>query len=288
MLSIKPLAESDKVTFDYSLIRAEGTPIKTFGGVSSGPKPLIELHKQIREILDKRIGKDITKIDIADIMNLIGVCVVSGNVRRSAQIMFGPPTSEEYLDLKNYKVNPQRASHGWSSNNSVFCNESTDYKEPAKRTAINGEPGYFWLENARKYGRMIDPPNWKDKKAKGGNPCLEQTLEDKELCCLVETFPHNHESLEDYLVTLKYAYLYAKSVTLLKTHWKETNRVLLRNRRIGLSQTGIAQFLEDHSLEEYRIWCDEGYKKVQYYDEIYSNWFCIPRSIKTTSIELVA
>jgi hypothetical protein len=37
----------------------------------------------------------------------------------------------------------------------------------------------------------------------GGNPCLEQTLESYELCCLVETFPANHESLEEYKETLK-------------------------------------------------------------------------------------
>ena len=28
----------------------------------------------------------------------------------------------------------------------------------------------------------------------GGNPCLEQTLESYELCCLVETFLDNHDS----------------------------------------------------------------------------------------------
>lgn len=289
--SIELLLESYTRTFSkpvkmvYDLIREAGAPIKTFGGVSSGPAPLILLHEQLRTILDKRDGQYLTEEDIADIMNLIGVCVVSGNVRRSAQIMFGEANSSAYLDLKNYEVNPHRAAYGWTSNNSVFCNENTDYKEAAKRTAINGEPGYFWLENAQKYGRMVDAPNWKDKKAVGCNPCAEQTLEDHELCCLVETFPHNHESLEDYKRTLKFAYLYGKSVTLLKTHNKDTNKVLLRNRRIGLSQTGIAQFLETHTLEEYRIWCDEGYKTVQKYDEIYSNWLCIPKSIKTTSIK---
>ena len=30
--------------FDYSSIRKEGVPLKTFGGVSGGPKPLMELH----------------------------------------------------------------------------------------------------------------------------------------------------------------------------------------------------------------------------------------------------
>ena len=37
-------------------------------------------------------------------MNLIGKCVVAGNVRRTAEIVFGDPHDEEYLDLKNYKV----------------------------------------------------------------------------------------------------------------------------------------------------------------------------------------
>ena len=245
----------------------------------------MKLHDQIRTILNGRVGTTITQTDIADIMNLIGVCVVAGNVRRTAEIMFGEADNKEYLDLKNYEVNPQRAAYGWTSNNSVFCDVNTNYKEAARRTAINGEPGYFWLENAQKFGRMVDAPNWKDKKALGCNPCAEQTLEDHELCCLVETFPANHDSLEDYLRTLKFAYLYGKSVTLLKTHNKDTNKVLLRNRRIGLSQTGIAQFLETRTLEEYREWCDEGYKTVQRYDDIYSNWLCIPKSIKTTSIK---
>jgi ribonucleoside-triphosphate reductase len=277
------VSERPTVEFDYSLIRKEGELIKTFGGISSGPDPLKKLHKQIRKVLDAGIGEPITETQIADIMNMIGVCVVAGNVRRSAQIMFG--NSEEFMDLKNYKKNKHRQEYGWTSNNSIFAEVGQSYSDAAERTALNGEPGYFWLDNARKYGRMIDGINWKDKRASGGNPCLEQTLENYELCCLVETFPFNHKDLEDYKKTLKYAYLYAKSVTLLKTHWKETNKVLLRNRRIGLSQTGIAQFLQKFNIEEYRQWCDTGYKVVQSYDEIYSNWFCVPRSIKTTSIK---
>ena len=83
----------------------------------------------------------------------------------------------------------------------------------------------------------------KDHRVMGGNPCLEQTLESYELCCLVETFPNNHDSLEDYQRTLKYAYLYRKTVTLGRTHWSETNRVMLRNRRIGCSVSGVIQFI---------------------------------------------
>jgi adenosylcobalamin-dependent ribonucleoside-triphosphate reductase len=274
-----------RVEFDYSDIRPAGVPIKGFGGESSGPQPLIELHAQIRSILDGEIGQPISITAIVDIMNLIGKCVVAGNVRRTAEIVFGSPYSDEYLDLKNYEVNPHRAEYGWTSNNSIFAELGMNYEPSAERVRLNGEPGYAWLQNMREYGRMKDEPDFKDRRAMGGNPCLEQTLESFELCCLVETFPNNHDSFEDYMNTLKCAYLYAKSVTLGKTHWAETNRVMLRNRRIGCSMSGIAQFIADKGLDSLKQWMDKGYDYIQSLDTKYSDWFAVPKSIKTTSIK---
>lgn len=276
---------SPDVAFEYDLIRPAGAPIKGFGGVASGPAPLKELHEAIRGVLDPLIGKPITITAITDIMNLIGKCVVAGNVRRTAEIVFGDPTSEEYLDLKNYQKNPHRETFGWTSNNSVFAELGMDYEAAAERVRINGEPGFAWLENMRAYSRMDDGPDHLDARVKGGNPCLEQSLESYELCCLVETFPANHDSLDDYQQTLKYAYLYAKTVTLGRTPWARTNQVMLRNRRIGLSQSGIVQAMDKLGIEEYRQWCEEGYAAVQEYDRVYSEWFAIPRSIKTTSVK---
>ena len=274
-----------EIEFDYSAIRPMGVPIRGFGGESSGPEPLIELHQTVRSILLHEIGKPISLTAIVDIMNLIGKCVVAGNVRRTAEIVFGEPDSEEYLDLKNYEVNPHRAEYGWTSNNSIFAEVGMNYEPAAERVRYNGEPGFAWLHNMKAYGRMADAPNWKDRRATGGNPCLEQTLESYELCCLVETFPNNHDSVEDYLETLKYAYLYAKTVTLGQTHWPETNRVMLRNRRIGCSMSGIAQFVANKGLGELQAWMDKGYAHIQKLDENYSDWMAIPRSIKTTSIK---
>ncbi len=274
-----------KVEFDYSEIRPAGVPIKGFGGESSGAEPLIQLHDKVREILDAETGQPISITAIVDIMNLIGKCVVAGNVRRTAEIVFGNPESEEYLDLKNYEVNPHRAEYGWTSNNSIFAELGMDYEPSSERVRYNGEPGFAWLDNMKKYGRMKDSANFKDHRAKGGNPCLEQTLESYELCCLVETFPNNHDSFEDYQNTLKCAYLYAKTVTLGKTHWAETNRVMLRNRRIGCSMSGIAQFIADRGLNTLKEYMDNGYEYIQKLDEKYSDWFAVPKSIKTTSIK---
>jgi adenosylcobalamin-dependent ribonucleoside-triphosphate reductase len=273
------------IEFDYNQIRDAGEPIKGFGGVSSGHEPLKEIHKEIREVLDKNTGEPITVTTIVDIMNLIGKCVVAGNVRRTAEIVFGNPFDDEYLNLKNYKANPHREQYGWTSNNSIYAELGMDYTDVCKRIVDNGEPGLAWLENMRGYSRLKNGRDNKDHRAAGGNPCLEQTLESYELCCLVETFPNNHDSLEDYLRTLKYAYLYAKTVTLGKTHWSDTNRVMLRNRRIGCSVSGVAQFITNRGLEELRSWLETGYDIIQSWDCMYSDWLAVPRSIKTTSVK---
>ncbi|KDO21413.1 ribonucleoside-triphosphate reductase [Saprolegnia parasitica CBS 223.65] len=271
--------------FDYSLIRPAGAPIRGFGGVSSGPASLQALHGYLQSTLDPLVGHALTVRAIVDVMNHIGVCVVSGNVRRTAEIAFGDPLDAEYIALKDYTAHPDRAAYGWTSNNSVFASLGMDYAPICHHIVQNGEPGFAWLDNMQRYGRMIDPPNDKDVRAKGGNPCLEQTLESYELCCLVETFPAKHASLDDFKKTLRYAYLYAKTVTLGQTHWPATNRVMLRNRRIGCSMSGVAQFLSHRGLHELQTWCNEGYEAIQAYDKQFSDALAIPRSIKTTSIK---
>ena len=281
--------------FDYSLIRAKGELIKGFGGKSSGPEPLRKLHEQIRHTLTKRIGSMMTETDITDIMNMIGVCVVSGNVRRSAQIVFGDPNSEEYLKLKDYiwdsdrmtyhGSNVHRAEYGWTSNNSIFAELGMDYTNLAKQTAINGEPGYAWLENMQNYSQMGKDADYKDHRVRGGNPCLEQSLESYEMCCLVETFPTMHDDAADYIRTIKFAYLYGKTVTLGNTHFVETNRVQLRNRRIGMSMSGLAQYIDNNGINKLKELMEDSYAVIQYYDSIYSDWLAIPKSIKVTSIK---
>jgi len=269
--------------FDVSLVRKAGLLIKGFGGTSSGPEPLVQMLHDIEEILRARLGDALTSSDIVDIGNLIGRCVVAGNVRRSAEIVFGDPDDSEFSLLKQDKE--KLRSHRWASNNSIFARVGMDYDWHAQQTAVNGEPGYMWLDNARAYGRMKDVPDWADREAVGGNPCLEQTLHNYELCTLVETFPSRHENLEEYLETLKIAYLYAKSVTLVPTHWPETNAVMTRNRRIGLSQSGIIKAFGRHGRREIMEWCDKGYEFINGLDIQYSNWLGVPKSIKKTSVK---
>lgn len=270
--------------FDYSLIRPAGAPIKTFGGTSSGAEPLREFHIKVNEVLQKNVGSLITKTTIADIFNLTGKVVVAGNTRRSAILQSGDD-SEEFLDLKNYKKNPHRVDYGWSSNNSVNAILGMDYSKIAKRISDNGEPGLLWLENCHNNKRMGDSGNilQSDDRTLGFNPCAEIALESGELCNLCEVFPDKHDDKEDFIRSLKYAYLYSKTVTLLNTHWPDTNAVMLRNRRVGTSVSGITQFLTHNSLSTLKDWLNSGYDSIKKYDEIYSNWMAIPRSIRLSA-----
>jgi hypothetical protein len=79
--------------------------------------------------------------------------------------------------------------------------------------------------------------------------------------------------------------LFAKTITLLNTNWAETNKVMLRNRRIGLSITGITSFIAERGIAELKTWTKEGYNLIQEYDDVYSEWFAIPKSIKTTTVK---
>jgi adenosylcobalamin-dependent ribonucleoside-triphosphate reductase len=278
--------------FDYSLVRPAGTPIKTFGGTAAGHEPLEKLHNYIRSIFGGRAGDKLTRKDIADIGNLIGVCVVSGNVRRSAELLMGRLDDQEFLNLKNADVFPERNSYdpknpgwAWMSNNSVEVKVGDDFSGIIDGISRNGEPGVIWMDVTRKYGRLIDPPNNKDWRAAGYNPCAEQSLESFECCTLVETYLNRHESLEDFKRTLKFAYLYAKTVTLLPTHWEETNAIMQRNRRIGTSISGIANFADRVGLPTLREWMDAGYETIINHDKTYSEWLGIRESIKTTTVK---
>lgn len=115
---------------------------------------------------------------ICDIFNAIGICVVAGNVRRSSEIALGSASDLEFLDLKNYELNPERCILGWMSNNTVCLDKTEDFDmlpEIAKRIKDNGEPGIYNRLNSKRYGRIgrREPigREAEEDKASGQNPC---------------------------------------------------------------------------------------------------------------------
>ena len=310
--------------FDYSAIRKEGEPIKGFGGTSSGYKPLQKLHERVDEFLtafclgkltktistyveegstwvqkESTISKEYghTRL-VADIFNAIGACVVAGNVRRSAEICLGDVEDTDFINLKNYDINPERQDIGWMSNNSVVLKAGQNYEdfsyipELAKRIVQNGEPGLINLANIQKYGRYgkVLPDE-----ATLVNPCGEIPLCSAEMCNLAETFPPRCKNPERFYQALKYATFYASTVSILPTHRPETNAVLAKNRRIGVSISGIAQWESNQSLVESEWgvmnytkmteYLRKGYDTVRKENERLAKLAGVPAAVRVTTIK---
>jgi ribonucleoside-triphosphate reductase (thioredoxin) len=273
--------------WDFSQIRPEGAPIRGFGGICPGSKPLEQLISKATALLESYANTEraVDSALIVDLMNLAGEAVVSGGIRRSAELALGRLSDEEFMGLKveGAVTDPRYAR--WASNNSVVVQVGSNYAAAAALSAENGEPGFVWLDNCRAYGRIADGKSNRDYRVAGVNPCGEQTLESYELCNLVETFPSRHADLNEYLHTIKYAYLYAKAVTLLPTHDPRTNAVMMRNRRIGVSQTGIVENIQKVGFRAHIDWCETAYQRIRHWDSLYSDWLCVPRSIKVTTVK---
>ncbi len=148
------------------------------------------------------------------------------------------------------------------------------------------------VENIRSLGimevwdyRMNEGPNYTYCQGTVLHNCGEQALESYEVCNLVETYPYKHRDIEDYKETLRYAYLYGKIVTLLPTHWKRTNAVMARNRRIGISQSGIIEAMGSIFKEHHSDKLDDAYKHLRRLDTLYSHEFIVNRSIRLTTVK---
>lgn len=252
----------------YDKIRGPNMPIKGFGGISSGPEPLKRLHEQTIEqfeMFGTRPQYDSVYLK-ANLANLGGCAVVAGNVRRSAELMKGKMNDPVFKDLKDYSIFPEREAFGWMSNNSVELECTDDFDslgEIARRVIKNGEPGYINRMNMP-FGRIgKSMKGLRRDKAVSFNPCGEQPLEDKELCTLVETLPTMCSTHEEWLQACEYATFYATTVTLVPTHQPETNRVMCRNRRIGVGIIDYTGWKHENGVHKVTRWMRQGYKKVR-------------------------
>ncbi len=273
-------------TFDYSKIRPEGSIIHGFGGTASGPAPLKKLHERIENYLENYCkGKiDQTRCTV-DVMNAIGACVVAGNVRRSAEIALGSADDRTFLELKDYTKNPERADIGWISNNTVVLEKTEDFEKLpmiAEHIRDNGEPGIMNLMNVQRYARYGEES--KDK-ASLANPCSEIALESFELCNLSEVFPTRCVNEDEFYQALEYATFYASTVALIMTHRPETNAIVRRNRRIGVSISGIADMLDTHGATELTRRLRKGYRLVRSVNQELATKADVSASIRVTTVK---
>ncbi|MFG1227155.1 ribonucleoside-triphosphate reductase, adenosylcobalamin-dependent [Xanthobacter wiegelii] len=243
----------DVVVLDFSQVRAAGIRLKGYGWISSGDETVSKAFEEICNILSRRAGKLLRKIDILDVMNWLGTTLSS---RRSAEIMVmdaADPEAEAFaVAKKDHWANgqPQRAQ----SNNSLIF-----YSKPTKlelkglfqmmMDAGGSEPGFINGEEALRRAPWF----------KGVNPCAEILLGNKSFCNLVEV--DMGKFLDDPDGLMRAVYIAARAnyrqtcVDLrdgvLSASWHELNEFL---RLCGVGLTGIVKWLDvrkvSHSKQE--------------------------------------
>ena len=233
----------DKIILDFSEIRPAGTRLKGYGWISSGDDTLHIALGKICDIMNKRAGQLLTRMDILDLLNHMGTTLSS---RRSAEIAVMPVDdleADEFISAKKDFWLHDNA-HRQQSNNSLMF-----YKKPTKWElsyifdrmveAGGSEPGFINAEAALKRG-----PHFK-----GVNPCAEILLGNKSFCNLVEVdwgkYVDDFEGLQHAVYLAARANYRQTCVNLddgiLQRSWHELNEFL---RLCGVGATGIVKFLD--------------------------------------------
>jgi adenosylcobalamin-dependent ribonucleoside-triphosphate reductase len=170
---------AEKLVLDFTEIRPAGERLKGYGWISSGDAAIAKAYEAICNILNRRAGSLLTRIDILDIVNWLGTVLSS---RRSAEIAlfaFGEDEWEEFAVAKKdwWVSNIQRAQ---SNNSLLFKTKPTkgDLEGIFKLMVESGgsEPGFINAQTATKRAPWF----------KGCNPCAEILLGNKSFCNLTE------------------------------------------------------------------------------------------------------
>lgn len=271
-------------SFTYStiLIRGYGETVSSFGGVASGPIPLINGVDNICKVLSQSEGKQAKSVVLLDVCNILGKIVDAGNIRRGAEIAVGEAEDTYYLKAKRWDV---EEIPNWRaiSNNSVYCGNINELLPMFwEGYEGKGEPyGLINLGLAKKRGRIKDGYK-NDEKVKGPNPCGEIFLEDKECCDLSEAFLTNINSLEEFIDIVKLLYKANKAILNNRFIDEETQKVVKKNQRIGISVSGIYQCIKEGTKLK---WLDPCYKALDDYDKYWSNKKGWNPSIKLTTMK---
>lgn len=172
---------ADTLILDFSELRPAGDRLKGYGWISSGDAAIAAAYSSIAHILNGRADALLTRMDILDIVNLLGTILSS---RRSAEIAlfeYGQPEWEEFaIAKKDWWLHGN--AHRTQSNNSLLFKEKPTRKQlrdifQLMEEAGGSEPGFINGVEAQRRAPWFA----------GCNPCVEILLGNKSFCNLTET-----------------------------------------------------------------------------------------------------
>jgi len=120
--------EVDTLVFDFSEVRPAGERLAGYGWISSGDGPISEAYPAIANIMNRRAGNILRKIDLLDIVNLMGTVLSSRRSAEIALVEYGSDEWREFADAKQKCYQPGW-KHRQQSNNSLLFNTKPTLEE---------------------------------------------------------------------------------------------------------------------------------------------------------------
>ena len=228
---------------DVSKVRPAGARLKTMGGRSSGPQPLVNLFDFTIAKFKNATGRNLKPIECHDIMCKVGEVVVVGGVRRSAMISLSNINDIEMAQAKSgnwWEASPQRAL----SNNSVAYSRKPDMEQfiaewKSLYDSKSGERGIYNVAAAQaqaaKFGRRDPDIHY------GTNPCSEIILRPYQFCNLSEVVLREKDTKKDIERKVELATIlgtWQSTLTdfkYIRKIWKDNTE---EERLLGVSLTG--------------------------------------------------
>jgi ribonucleoside-triphosphate reductase (formate) len=171
-----------KIVLDFTQLRPAGVRLRGYGWISSGWEPLSRALVAVCGVMNRRSGKQLSRVDLWDIINWLGTVL---STRRSAQcglIDHGDPEWRAIATRKppGFAADPA-LQYRSQSNNSLLFHERPSRKQLRdifSMMVANGgaEPGFVNVEECRRRAPWFE----------GFNPCFEINLADKGVCNLCE------------------------------------------------------------------------------------------------------
>jgi adenosylcobalamin-dependent ribonucleoside-triphosphate reductase len=267
-------------TFNTDLVRPAGAPLKTFGGYASGPGVLVEGMFDIHSVLAERFGKHMRPIDAGDVANIIARVVVAGSARRSAQLLLGDASDQEFRYMKDWSRGELPYWRG-QSNNTIIADTFEDIPEEYWENGWDGSGevlGLMSLDAHQTWGRMGEYKP--DPEVVGTNPCGETSLRDKDNCLLAALALPNFESVEEMKQATRVLYKVLKAVTQLPHPDPYTQEQMNRISRLGISIGGWCQ-----ATEEQLTWPEQVYDDLHAFDIEWSAERGWNQSVRLTSVK---
>ena len=194
-------SEGKDVEIDYSMVRPAGARLETMGGRASGPQPLIDLMNFTRDKMLAAQGRQLTALELHDIICQIGLIVVAGGVRRSALISLSELKDNDLRDSKIGAFWENNGQRSMANNSAVYETKPSAADFLDEWTALvksgTGERGIF---NRGGLEAQLPARRWeklKDQKQAGVNPCGEIYLRSKQFCNLTSIVVRPDDDLEN-------------------------------------------------------------------------------------------